>query len=205
MDYIQQVLAAGVTIMAMHELLQTSLLAIWFFMPAGVANAAPIFAAKLPFIDRFSAPLDFGLHIGGERVLGSHKTWRGLVAGILVATLTLWLQQRAVEHSAFLTSVVTTQWSFTLLPTWLLGPLLGLGALGGDAVESFLKRRNHIPAGESWFPYDQIDYIIGAAALSALVVVPPLAVYAAALFIWACIHLISTNIGFWLGLKERPL
>lgn len=196
---------ADATIMPMNELLQTVLLAIWFFLPAGAANAAPILAAKMPLIDKLNAPLDFGLHIGGERVLGSHKTWRGLVAGVLVATLVFWLQQRAVDHNAFLGSMVNAQWSFTVLPIWLLGPFLGLGAIGGDAAESFLKRRNHISAGESWFPYDQIDYVIGAAVCSALVIVPPLAVYAAALFIWAAIHLVSTNIGFWLGLKERPI
>lgn len=204
-DGLQHTPTAGVTIMIMNELLQTVLLAIWLFLPAGVANAAPIFAAKLPFIAKFDAPLDLGLHVRGERALGSHKTWRGLVVGILAGILVFWLQQMAVQRSTFLTSLVNVQWTFTLLPTWLLGGLLGFGALGGDAVESFLKRRKHIPAGESWFPYDQIDYIIGAAAVSALAIIPPLAVYAAALFIWASIHLISTNIGYWLGVKERPI
>lgn len=191
--------------MVMNGLAHTILLALWFFLPAGAANAAPILVARLPVVHRAGAPLDFDLHVGGERLLGSHKTWRGLVAGVLAATVVFWLQQRAVEHSAFLTSIVNDTWTFTLLPVWLLGPFLGLGALGGDAVESFLKRRNGIKAGESWFPYDQVDYIAGAAALSTLIIMPPLAVYIAALLLWAGIHLVAGFVGYRVGLKERPL
>jgi CDP-2,3-bis-(O-geranylgeranyl)-sn-glycerol synthase len=190
---------------SMSDLLHTVLLAIWFFLPAGAANAAPIFMAKLPIVSRLNAPLDFGLHIGGERILGTHKTWRGLMTGVLVAALVFWLQQRAVQENTAIYSLVNANWIYTFLPLWLLGPLLGFGALAGDAAKSFFKRRNRIPAGKSWFPYDQVDYIIGAALFSALVIVPPLAVYEAALLLWGSVHVISTYVGYWLGLKDSPI
>jgi CDP-2,3-bis-(O-geranylgeranyl)-sn-glycerol synthase len=46
---------------------------------------------------------------------------------------------------------------------WLLiGLLLGVGALVGDAVKSFIKRRIGIPPGNSLAIFDQIDFVIGA-------------------------------------------
>lgn len=195
----------GVTIMVMDELLHTVLLALWFFLPAGVANVTPIFAAFIPGLRRLRAPLDFGLKFNGEPLLGPNKTWRGLIIGVALGSLTFWLQQQAVQHYAFFADIVRDVWTPTLLPLWTLGPLLGLGALGGDAIESFLKRRSRIAPGQPWVPYDQFDSTLGAIALSALVIVPPLAVYAAGLVLWAGIQTAAQYLGFWAGIKERPI
>ena len=34
------------------------LFVLWFFLPAGLANMAPIFAARLPYLRKLSFPLD---------------------------------------------------------------------------------------------------------------------------------------------------
>ena len=52
------------------------------------------------------------------------------------------------------------------LPTLIVGPLFAIGALGGDALKSFFKRQVGIRPGGTWFPFDQIDYIIGGAIAS---------------------------------------
>jgi CDP-2,3-bis-(O-geranylgeranyl)-sn-glycerol synthase len=68
----------------------------------------------------FSAPLDFGLELpDGRRLLGSHKTWRGLAAGVLACALA----------SPFLELDVAT------------GAGFGAAALLGDALSSTIKRR----------------------------------------------------------------
>ena len=87
----------------------------------------------------------------------------------------------------------------------LFGSLFGIGALGGDAVKSFFKRRLGIATGTSWFPYDQVDYILGAIVATVLFVQLPVAVYLWAIVLWPAIHLVSTYFGYRLGLKERPL
>src|SRR4051794_37558808 len=114
--------------------------ALWFFAPAGAANVMPILVAPIPWLKRFNAPMDFGLAFRGKRVLGSHKTWRGLISGVLAALLALWLQQLMVAHIGWLHEW-TRQVDYASLPTLILGPLFGLGALGGDAIESFFKRQ----------------------------------------------------------------
>lgn len=186
------------------DVLKDLFFTIWFFLPAGIANVMPIFVANIPALKRFDAPIDFGKIYHGKRIFGSHKTWRGLIAGIVFGTLTLWLQQLAVQHSAWLL-VWTARVSYAQLPTLILGPLFAIGALGGDAIESFFKRQRGIPPGHGWFPFDQTDYIIGSAIASKPFVALSVMEYAILIILWLIIHVVASVIGYFAGLKERPI
>ena len=180
------------------------LLAFWFMLPAAAANAAPIFSARLPLLRAWDTPLDFGREFRGHPLFGPHKTWRGLLTGTIVATVILWLQQLLVSSVPW-AEVFTGNIDYPTLPTLLLGPLFGLGALGGDAVESFLKRRRGTESGGSWVPFDQLDYIIGAVLVTLPFVILTVRQYVLIIVIWSAMHLLSTYIGWKLGLKERPI
>jgi len=180
------------------------LFALWFFLPAGVANGAPVIAAQLPGLRRLEAPIDMYRTFRGKRLLGAHKTWRGLLAGMLMAMITLWLQQLLVRHTAWAASL-TNQVDYNALPTLLLGPLFGLGALGGDAIESFFKRQRNVAPGKGWFPFDQTDYIIGGAIATAPFVHLSLRQYAWLLLLWLLVHIVVTYVGYLTGLRERPI
>jgi CDP-2,3-bis-(O-geranylgeranyl)-sn-glycerol synthase len=54
-------------------------------------------------------------------------------------------------------------WSGSLLHAgWLpFGICCGVGALGGDALKSYFKRRRGIAPGEPWVPADQLDFVAG--------------------------------------------
>lgn len=178
--------------------------ALWFFFPAAIANVMPILVAPLPYIKQWNAPIDGGLTFRGKRVLGSHKTWRGLIVGIMFATLALWLQQLAVEHIHWIAQA-THQVDYTALPTLILGPLFAIGALGGDAIESFFKRQRGVAPGEGWFPFDQTDYIIGCALATAGFIQLSVTQYIWLILLWLVVHVIASYIGYLLGLKERPI
>jgi CDP-2,3-bis-(O-geranylgeranyl)-sn-glycerol synthase len=45
---------------------------------------------------------------------------------------------------------------------------ISMGALFGDIVESFFKRRIGKERGESWYPFDQLDFVLGALILALL-------------------------------------
>lgn len=177
---------------------------LWFFLPAGIANMMPIFVAQVPQLKRFDAPIDFGKTYRGKRIFGSHKTWRGLLAGIVFGTITLGLQQLLVLHSGWL-QVWTARVDYSQLPTLVLGPLFAIGALGGDAIESFFKRQRGIAPGRGWFPFDQTDYIIGAAIASIPFVALSLLQYIALIALWLAIHVVASAIGYFMGVKERPI
>ncbi|HET6925113.1 MAG TPA: CDP-archaeol synthase [Candidatus Saccharimonadales bacterium] len=179
-------------------------LAFWFFLPPALANATPIGVAALPYVKRWDAPMDFGKSFQGWRILGPHKTWRGLIAGMLSSTIALWLQQLAYDHTGWGASIGHGV-PYNTLPTLVLGPLFGLGALGGDAIKSFFKRRRGTPSGATWLPFDQLDYVVGGTVVSLPFVVLAWPVYVWILVLWFGIHFIASYLGWKAGLKQQPI
>lgn len=198
---------------AVGEIAILVLSALWLMLPAYLSNMLPVFVGGGP-------PIDLGRtwKRDGKRILGDGKTWRGLlVAPLLAAGLTY-----------FLVWVVrNTAWGAWGFPDWgpapwwfLFAYMMGLGALVGDAFESFVKRRTGRDRGEKWFPWDQLDFILGAllfGALTALVLswtsavrpnlfeslftLPRLVVI---LLLTPVLHLGVNWIGWKLGLKDVP-
>jgi CDP-2,3-bis-(O-geranylgeranyl)-sn-glycerol synthase len=180
------------------------LFALWFFLPAGAANVMPIFVAKMPFLRKFEAPMDFGKTYRGKRIFGAHKTWRGLISGIIAGTLTLWLQQHLFVESSWVRSFADAV-DYPNLPTLLMGPMFAIGALGGDAIESFFKRQRGVAPGKGWFPFDQTDFIIGGAIATMPFVSLTIWQYAWLLILWLGVHVLSTIAGYFLRLKDSPI
>jgi CDP-2,3-bis-(O-geranylgeranyl)-sn-glycerol synthase len=176
---------------------------LWFFLPAGLANMFPIFAARLPGIYRYSQPLDCGFTFRGRRIFGDHKTWRGLIVGIFVAILTVALQKHTYANSLVLQNSLPVDY-FAVNPI-IFGALSALGALLGDAIKSFFKRQINVPSGESWFPFDQADYIIGGIIFTYLYIPLSFEHYAGIFLVWFPIHLIATSAGYLLKLKAKAI
>lgn len=185
-------------------MIQTILFAIWFLLPAALSNAAPIFAATTPFLKRFNTPIDGGRKWRGHALLGPHKTWRGIVAGIVVATFVLWFQVLAFRQFEWV-RFVSNGIDYSNLPVAILGPLFAIGALGGDAIESFIKRSRGIGSGKAWIPFDQLDYIIGSVLVSLFFLQLSLFEYVVIFIIWFLMHVIFSYIGFKLKLKKDPI
>jgi CDP-2,3-bis-(O-geranylgeranyl)-sn-glycerol synthase len=185
-------------------MLKDILFALWFFLPAGLANAAPVFANKIPKSERLALPLDFGKHLRGKRIFGEHKTLRGLLAGIVVAEVTIVLQRIAYEHNGFF-KTISLHINYSSINIFYLGLLFAVGALGFDALKSFFKRQLGVKPGGTWFPFDQIDYIIGGLLLASIVVDLPHNNYYWIGLIWFLIHPVSTFFAWLMGLKDSPL
>jgi CDP-2,3-bis-(O-geranylgeranyl)-sn-glycerol synthase len=80
-----------------------------------------------------------------------------------------------------------------------------MGTLGGDALKSFFKRQLDIPPGESWIPFDQVDYVLGGIAGTALCIRLSRSQYLLLLGIWTILHPLATSIGYLLKLRDRPV
>lgn len=165
---------------------------LWFFLPAGIANAAPVFANKIPLLNRWKTPLDLGKSWRGKRIFGENKTLRGIVFGTLVAAGVGYLQQQLNLDGFPDTSAV-------------IGAALGYGALIGDAAESFFKRQKGIKSGEKWFPFDQTDYIVGGIVFALPFTTLSLWFCIQILVVWFCMHILFAYIGYKLGLKDTPI
>jgi CDP-2,3-bis-(O-geranylgeranyl)-sn-glycerol synthase len=185
-------------------MLKDAIYVIWIFLPAGLANMAPIFAAHWHILPGLNKPLDFGKTFRNKRLLGDHKTIRGFVVGWFSAVTLVLIQAVLYENINFFqyNSQFVNYHNLSLL-AW--GTALSLGALGGDAIKSFFKRQINIDPGKSWVPFDQIDYVIGTLIASRLVLSLPLRFYILATIIGLIAHPISTFIGWFLKLKNDPI
>lgn len=138
----------------MGEAGQRVLELLWFMAPAYAANMAP------PFV-RFWRGWNRPIH---ARWLGDHKTVVGYLAGVLAALAAIALQ--ALLHHAFPAGIGPDPLvDYTYWP-WL-GLAFGAGAMTGDSMKSFFKRRRRVPPGAPWIPFDQLDFAVGALLLVA--------------------------------------
>jgi len=114
---------------------------ILFILPAYVANGSPVVLAK--FV-RKRHPIDFGRKfIDGRRVFGDSKSWEGLVFAVLCGTLTGY-----IENILGITSIDLVE-AFTM----------SMGAMLGDLLGSFIKRRLGVAPGEPAIPMDQLLFV----------------------------------------------
>lgn len=184
-------------------MLEDMLFSILFFLPAGIANSTPVVAAKVKLLQSLDIPIDGGRSFCGVRIFGDHKTVRGFVTGGVTAIITSWLIQQLYLVSHYFQTISPINYS--VLNPIILGALLGFGALLGDAVKSFFKRRTSITPGKSWFPFDQLDYIVGGLLLSSLYVRLPLHYYVIITLVWFGLHLLFTYIAYLFRLKQDPI
>lgn len=168
----------------------------WFILPAGVAN---IFASMSRYIVKSEYPVDFYLGFRGKRIFGDHKTWRGVIVGSFFGTLFYILQIFLYSQEPFASISLI---EYNIYP-WYLGLALSGGALFGDLVKSFFKRRLGIESGKPWIPFDQIDYIIGAVLLSSLIYFPGWFEVAMLVIGGFLFHVMFNHFGYWLGLQKN--
>ena len=171
---------------------------IYFALPAYLANMAPVVTKDI-LKGRFTKPLDFGrIFSDGKPCLGANKTFRGLVAGIIFAVITAYIQSLLYVNSSFRTI------SFYDYSNWLLfGFLLGLGAMLGDSIESFIKRRLDYGPGQKFVPWDQIDFIIGAMVFIAPVYFLNAKQFFIILIISFLLHISSNHFAFYIKLRKE--
>lgn len=182
--------------------MQDVLFAIWFLLPAGLANSSPLLLNKLPLIKKIDTPVDFGYTFRGKRIFGENKRWRGLIFGAIIGAIVGLIQYYLNPSFINDLSINTTNPALFMSA---LGALQGFGALFGDAVESFFKRQRDIKPGQSWFPFDQIDFILGACLFSSILVVLSIKEYLIILLVWWALHVISTYFGYLLGIRDQAI
>lgn len=172
--------------------------ALYFALPMYLANMVPVLCARLSFLGK---PIDGGRLYRGQPLFGSHKTWRGFIAGILFAIFTVFVQSLAAERGMFSNVAII---DYTRISWLLLGVLMGLGALGGDLLKSFFKRRLARASGASWVPFDQLDFVLGGLALTSLYVWPgwPIALFL--IIATPLLHYLMNRLAFFCGLKQVP-
>ena len=164
--------------------------ALYFIFPAYCANATPVIFGG-------GHPLDAGkTFFDGKPIFGSHKTFRGFFSALIVGTLVGFLQTLLYQYVLF-------QYDAHFQYNVLLGFMLSLGALVGDLVESFIKRRLGLPPGSSLPIADQLDFVAGAFLFSLPVLPPSLLTILIIVIITPPMHFLTNLLANLIGVKRK--
>ncbi len=184
--------------------MQSILFALWFFLPAGIANSSPVIANKIPLLKNLGVPIDCGKTFRGHRIFGDHKTLRGFIVGVLSGFIIACIQMFLYNNFVWIVEISGSV-DYSQPIVLIMGSVMGFGALAGDAIKSFFKRQVGIKSGKSWFPFDQVDYIIGGLLFSLPFVSLTFTQYLTIAVVWTLIHPIATVIAWMLHLKDSPI
>jgi len=183
--------------------LEAALAGLWLMVPALVPNSAAVLFGG-------GTPMDFGKSWRGKRILGDGKTWRGFFGGAftglgigaaqIMATVSLG-EQDTFGYGDF-------PWAMAIVAA------LSFGAMTGDCIGSFMKRRMGVDRGRKAPGLDQYNFVIGAVVF-VLVVSPGwfMEHFSEGNGIWGLIlflivvpvlHRSANIIGYKLGKKNVP-
>ena len=164
---------------------------IWLLLPAAFANMAPVIFKRVNFLNK---------HIN-KTLFGSHKTYRGLFFGIFLGILVAVLQSLA---SVFVKDYSLLNYAFNTKLIFF-GAVIGFSALLGDLTKSFFKRKANIPPGDSWIPFDQIDWVVFSLFATSFFVKLNIYHLIFGLIIFPLLTLAVNIISFSLGIRDTKV
>ena len=177
----------------------------WLFLPAMLPNSAAVVFGKMG-----KTKIDFGKSWRGKRIFGDGKSWAGLFGGgfsgiflglILIGISALFGSPDYWGYGGFRANIGILA-------------CLSFGAILGDLMAAFIKRRLGLERGAKAPILDQYDFVIGAFLVTSIFF--PGWVYATYIEGWHICALIflllvmfgihrSVNIiGYKMGLKKEP-
>lgn len=164
-----------------------------------MANMSPVLFK--PYLKSLYKPIDGGKIWNGKPILGPHKTWGGFLSGIIGSTMIVFLQKILYQYDSF---AKISYINYQKENIFWVGFLFGFGALFGDSIKSLIKRRLNIKSGDKFFPWDQLDMLLGAGILIAII--KPISLHMWIFYIGFTLvaHPLINIIGYKLKLKEVP-
>lgn len=147
-----------------------------------MANGAPVLSARLCG-NRGGRPLDGGWILAdGHRLLGDSKTWRGVLAAVLATGL----------------GALLLNWPVGV------GMIMGLAAMLGDVLSSFIKRRLGLDSSSRAVGLDQIpEALLPLLAVAETFVLDGRTI-AMIVVGFAVLELTLSPLFYWLGIRKRP-
>jgi len=151
-----------------------------FIFPAYCTNAAPVLGGG-------GTPIDLGkTFMDKKRLFGANKTYRGFFFGLGIG--------------AGVGVIDCILFGFP----WLFALLTPIGALLGDLIGAFIKRRLDIAPGGLLPVVDQIDFVVGALVFALPLEIVSWQLSLAVLLITPPIHLFTNFLAYKAKLKKNP-
>jgi len=170
---------------------------LYFFLPAYFANMTPPLMRRANLFNFLDREIDFGKKFLGQPIFGKHKSWRGAILGILVGFLVALVQGCLYQFPAVQKISLL---DYEQINIFLFGFLISAGAIFGDLLFAFIKRRLKIEPGARFIPFDQTNYVIGAAIFLTPIFKIEIMVWITLFVLTFLLHIIVNRIGYYLKL-----
>lgn len=167
------------------------MLAILYVLPAYLANGSPVVIYKI--LHGKTTPIDLGIIMkDGRRVLGDGKSIEGFLGGII---------------TGFITGIIINTF-IILYRNPLEYFLLSIGAMIGDLMGSFIKRRLGLERGAPAPVMDQLGFIIVALLLVWIIMGLPqwidVNIIIIIFIITFILHITTNFLAYLIGIKNKP-
>lgn len=182
-------------------------LSVYYIIPAYVGNGFAVVTGG-------GRPIDLGRKFTDKRrILGDGKTIRGFIGGLMVGfsagllqlvianPLNELMQSLIIQYQLGIDATVVER---MISPSILRVFLISLGALLGDLLGSFIKRRMDLERGKPAPLLDQLDFVAVALLFGYIVTPLPWAYLVVILVLTPLIHLMANGIAYKAGLKSVP-
>ncbi|MGB9725648.1 MAG: CDP-2,3-bis-(O-geranylgeranyl)-sn-glycerol synthase [Fervidicoccaceae archaeon] len=171
------------------DLMQITVEFLMIYFPPMVANGSPVVISKLIK----THPIDFGKNwTDGRRILGDGKSFEGALGGIVAGEIVAVI----IGYAAGMIEQLS-----------LTGVIASFGAIAGDIIKSFFKRRLGIERGRSLPIADQLDFYLGATVavlICGKCLHPSFYTFLFGLLIIPALHIATNKLAYKLGLKNVP-
>ncbi len=179
----------------------------WLMLPVILAGLAHVLVLKSDALRRLAIPLDRGKQWRGRPLLGSNKTWRGVLlmtAGTAVLTHLQSIVGPPRHHRR-----LSIRPDYQTRP-WIAGSILGLSYCLAELPNSFVKRRlgvapgaQSVRAGLVQYVVDQIDSVIGCLVALRFLYRPRPGEVALAFVLGSTIHIGVDQFAHAIGVKRH--
>jgi hypothetical protein len=180
----------------------------YLFIPLLVGLALHGICIKYDILAFLCRPIDRGRSFHGRRIFGDNKTWRGVVVVSLGTAIGFGLLSLFPHRIASIRGIELFDYAF--FKSVALGLAVGVAAMLSELPNSFIKRRFEIAPGSAargwkgviFYVYDQIDFLLGAWLVLAIVV--PVTVERALLstVLLLVAHQLMSSAGHALGMRK---
>lgn len=185
---------------------------LYTILPVAGGGILHMMIVRAKLLEFLVIPIDGGRSLGGARIFGDHKTWRGIVV-ILAATtacagLHAWVETQQPNWVSYnLVDYQTIAW-------WQAGLWWGIAYALSELPNSFLKRRAGIAPGEGGAAgprslflslMDQADSAIGCSLVAWLALGVAFDAALWMMILGTAVHLLINMLLGLAGLRERMI
>src|SRR3989338_1712290 len=181
----------------MNPTIQFILTCLYVIIPGALANMMPVFVRSINFLN---VSVDFDKKwFDNKPIVGTHKTYRGFFFGNLAANFITYIQSLLYKYPFF---QQISFFNYDEISFLLVGFMMGFGVLFGDLIKSFFKRRTNIKPGDKFFPWDQLDLVIGAIIFISFIQRIPWSMIVFYIIVGPALHVFFNHLGYWFKIRE---